>query len=233
MKRKIFLIGVLTIIFIPTSLAQNNSKENTTLKSFANANIRFEQNVTDGDVEVVFDIKGGDEGLYNLSIVSPDGRTVFQFTAPDNTTLGIRQFHLESPEPKDVESIKTAYPEGIYKFIGLDAEGTKYDGEAILNHKLPETVSILKPGTGILNADISNLEISWTAVADVKAYILEIDQDELGIKITAELPSTINNFIVPEGILQANLEYTLSIGAIAKNDNRSFVETTFTTSGEE
>ena len=229
MIRKIFLIGIVTIIFIPTSFAQMYRNENMTTKPYANANLRLEQNVTDGDVEIVFEIKGNDKGLNSLSVVSPDGRTVFHFTAPDNTTLGIRQFHLESPEPKDIESIKTAYPEGVYKFTGLDAEGTKYYGEAILNHTLPETVSILKPSTGILNADISNLEISWTAVADVRAYVLEIDQDELEIKITAELPSTITKFILPEGVLKAGFEYALSIGTIAKNNNRSFIETTFTT----
>lgn len=229
MKRKVFLSGVLTIFFIPTSFAQVHRTETMTTDPFDNANLRFEQNVTDGDVEIVFEIKGNDNGLNSLSVVSPDGRTVFHFTTPDNTNLGIRQFHLESPEPKDIESIKTAYPEGIYKFTGLDAEGTKYYGESILNHKLPETVSILKPGTGILNADISNLEISWTAVADVRAYILEIDQDELEIKITAELPSTVTKFILPEGVLKAGFEYALSMGTIANNNNRSFIETTFTT----
>jgi len=229
MMQKIFLQAIVSIILIDAVPAQMNNEGTVAIKEFDSVNLRLEQNVTDGDAEVVFEIKGNDKGLNSLFVVSPDGRTVFHFTAPDNTTLGIRQFNLESPEPKDVESIKTAYPEGIYKFTGFDAEGTKYHSEYILNHKLPETVSILKPGTGILNVDINDLEISWTAVADVKAYVLEIDQDELEIKITAELPSTVTKFTVPEGVLKAGLEYALSIGTIEKNSNRSFIETKFTT----
>jgi len=233
MLRKIFLYAIVTISLINAVLAQINNEGTVDNKEFDSVNLRFEQNITDSDVEVVFEIKGNDKGLNNLSVVSPDNRTVFHFTAPDNTTLGIRQFHLESPEPKDVESIKSTYPEGVYKFTGLDEEGTKYYGEAILNHKLPETVSILKPGTEVLNVDKSNLEISWTAVEDIGSYVLEIDQDELEIKFTAELPSTVTKFILPEGMLKTGFEYALSIGTIAKNNNRSFIETTFiTTVGE-
>jgi len=81
--------------------------------------------------------------------------------------------------------------------------------------------------------DKSNLEISWTAVEDIGSYVLEIDQDELEIKFTAELPSTVTKFILPEGMLKTGFEYALSIGTIAKNNNRSFIETTFiTTVGE-
>ena len=229
MIRNIFLFGVATIIFISTSLAQVQRNEIMKVKPFANANIRFEQNVTDGDVEVVFEIKGDDKGLSSLSVVSPDGRTVFHFKSPDNSTLGIRQFHLESPEPKDVESVKKAYPEGLYKFTGLDEEGTKYYGECTLNHKLPETVSNLKPDSEFPDPGINNLEITWGPVPNIHSYVLEIDQDELEIKITAELPSTITKFILPEGVLKAGFEYALSIGTIAKNNNRSFLEITFTT----
>ena len=233
MRMKIVVLTSINITLIAASLAQIKTKDTAATEPFANANIQFEQNVTDGDVEVVFEINGHDKGLNSLSIVSPDGRTIFHFTAPDNTTLGIRQFHLESPEPKDVESVKKAYPEGVYKFIGLDAEGTKYYGEAILNHKLPGTVSILKPGPEVLDPGTDNLEITWSAVPDINSYVLEIDQVELEIKITVELPSTVTKFILPEGVLKAGFEYALSIGTIAKNNNRSFIETTFTTAVEE
>jgi hypothetical protein len=229
MLRKIFLRAIVTIIWLHTVPAQTNDEQTVVIKEFDNANIRFEQNVTDNDVEIVFEIKSNDKGLNSLSVVSPDGRTVFHFTAPDDTTLGIRQFHLESPEPRDVEGVKKAYPEGVYKFTGLDAEGTKYYGEDVLDHKLPEAVSILKPGPEVLEQGINNLEITWSHVPEIHSYVLEIDQDELEIKITAELPSTVTKFILPEGVLKPGFKYSLSIGTIAKNNNRSFIETTLTT----
>ena len=43
---------------------------------FAIASVHFEQNATDADVEVVFEVRGGDEGLTQLTVVSPDGRMV-------------------------------------------------------------------------------------------------------------------------------------------------------------
>src|SRR5262245_60106580 len=55
--------------------------------SFAVARVHFEQNASDGDAEVVFEAKGGPEGLSKLMVVSPDGRTVVDFTAPDASTL--------------------------------------------------------------------------------------------------------------------------------------------------
>jgi hypothetical protein len=66
--------------------------------------------VSDGDVEVVFDVVGGKEGLARLTVVAPDGRTVVDFTAPDASTLGIRSFQFESPEPPDIGGFKAAYP---------------------------------------------------------------------------------------------------------------------------
>ncbi len=92
-------------------------------KSFDEAEVRFEQNVTDGDVEVVFEITSDDEGLARLTVVSPDGRTVVDFMAPDSSTLGIRSFKFESPEPKDAEGLKMAYPEGTYTFSGSTVSG--------------------------------------------------------------------------------------------------------------
>ena len=57
---------------------------------FTVASVHFEQNATDGDVEVVFDVKGGAEGLAGLWLIAPNGRIVADFTASDTMTLGIQ-----------------------------------------------------------------------------------------------------------------------------------------------
>jgi len=230
---KIFFHLIAVGTLISTITAQVKVNENIKKTYTMNANIRLEQNVTDEDIEVVFEIKGKDRGFNNLSVLSPDGRKVFNFTAPDSSTLGIRQFHLESPEPKDIQSIKAAYPEGLYKFTATDAEGRRYSGECMLNHSLPETSSIISPRSDVPTARLTDLEISWHPVQDINAYVLEIEQEELDLKITVQLPSSVNKYFVTKDILKPGLEYSLSIGTVSENYNCSFTETKFMIAGED
>ena len=200
---------------------------------YMDVNVRFEQNATDQDVEVVFKVTGGDTGLAKLTVVGPDGRTVIDFTAPDASTLGIRTFVLESPEPGDVESLKAAYPEGIYTFTGATAAGGKLRSKAVLNHELPATVSFLRPKPESENVGTRDLEITWTPVENLAFYIIEIEQEEQNAIITAKLPAPASTFSVPNGFLLPDTEYKLGIGTVTEEGNLSFVETEFTTAEEE
>jgi hypothetical protein len=197
---------------------------------FEVAEIRFEQNATDGDVEVVFEIKAGDKGLTELKIVSPDGRVVVNINSPDVSTIGIRQFRFESPEPKDVKSLMSAYPEGEYVFSGMSTDGKQYKSTAKLNHTLPSTVSFLSPEPEAEDVAIENLIIRWSPVENAASYIIEIDQDELHFNITAKFGGNKTSFPLPDGILESGKEYTIGIGAVSENGNMSVVETSFTTS---
>ena len=115
---------------------------------FSLASVYLEQNVTDGDVEVVFQAAGESDGLASLQVVSPDGRTVIDFTAPDPSTLGMRSFRIESPEPEDVDALKAAYPEGIYEFAGRTSSGVTLVGKSTLSHTLPPAVGLQLAGPG-------------------------------------------------------------------------------------
>lgn len=214
-------------------LATGAGEVSAALASFSVAKVHFEQNATDGDVEVVFEVKGGDEGLAKLTVVSPDGRTVIDFTAPEVSTLGIRQFRFESPEPGDVESLKTAYPEGMYTFTGATVSGAKLHSESTLNHHLPAPASFLQPAAEAKEVNIKDLQITWTPVKNLTAWIIYIEQDELDISISVKLPVSATAFAVPNGFLFPGTEYTLGIGTMMNNGNASFVETTFTTAGKE
>lgn len=202
-------------------------------ESFTKAHVQFEQNATDGDVEVVFEVKGGAEGLAKLTVVSPDRRTVVEFTAPDGSTLGMRQFRFESPEPKDVKGLKAAYPEGVYTFAGETASGIKLQGKSTLSHTLPATASFVEPAAEAQGVAVNNLEIRWTPVKNVAAYIVYIEQDELGVNISAKLPGSASSFDVPDGFLLSGTEYMLGIGTEMEDGNVSYVETSFTTTGKE
>ncbi len=234
MKRGFQIFAGVTLLMGSYGLARvSTSSESHPPESFAVARVLFEQNATDEDVEVVFEAKGGAEGLAKLTVISPDGRTVVDFTAPDASTLGIRQFRFESPEPKDVKGLKAAYPEGVYTFSGATASGVKYQGKSALNHTLPTTASFLQPKAEAEGVALKNLEITWTPVKNVAAYMIYIEQDELEVELTARLPGTVAKFAVPEGFLLPETQYTLGIGTVTEEGNVSFVETWFTTVGKE
>ena len=69
MKTQVLFITFVTIYWASFGLAQITDKVTQPIEPFETANIRLEQNATDGDVEVVFEIKGGDDGLYELTVV--------------------------------------------------------------------------------------------------------------------------------------------------------------------
>ena len=197
---------------------------------FPSASVHFEQNATDGDIEVVFKIKAEDEGLSELLVISPDGRTVVDFKAPEPSTLGIREFHFESPEPPDVDSLKAAYPEGVYAFFGTTSSGDKLAGRSSLSHQLPGTAEFIKPASENQGVSVAEPKLSWSQVEGVAYYILEIEQDELNMNLTALLPASTTSFTLPDGLLLPGEEYELAVGTVSSEGNISFVETGFTTS---
>ncbi len=199
--------------------------------AFALATVHMEQNATDGDVEVVFEVDGGDEGLAKLSVTAPDGRTVIEFTAAAAPAMGIRQFRLESPEPPDPERVKSAYPAGVYTFAGATSAGGKVQGKATLTHKLPGTAKVLRPQREGNEVSPKNLEIAWTAVQGLAGHLVTVEQEQTGESITAKLPGSTQRFVVPDGFLRPGTEYKLGLGTVARGGNASFVEATFTTEG--
>ncbi|MGH7525979.1 MAG: hypothetical protein ACREMX_04680, partial [Gemmatimonadales bacterium] len=188
------LAGATLLLGLPGPEPVADGKESGPSLPFAVAGVRFEQNVTDGDVEVVFEIKGGKEGLAELAVVSPDGRTVINFMAPDTSTLGIRQFQFESPEPGDVEGLKAAYPEGLYTFAGATAAGAKLNSKARLSHRLPPMASLVRPRPGSRSVSARDLEITWTPVRNLAAHLVKIEQPDLDVEITARLPGSVASF---------------------------------------
>jgi hypothetical protein len=193
---------------------------------FENAQMVFEQNATDGDVEVVFRIQGGDEGLKSLKIQGPDGSSVFEAECPAPGTMGLRQFNLESPEPRDTAKLRAAFPEGRYTFSATSASGMLYEGTAELRHALPDVAHIEFPQE---DAEVSPdaLQIRWKAVPGVQGYVLELEQEETGLSLTAHLPADATSFSAPAGFLKPGEETTLGLGTVAASGNASFVEISF------
>lgn len=184
--------------------------------AFPTASIHFEQNATDGDHEVVFQIKGAKDGLAELTIVAPNGRRVAVFSAPERATLGMRQFRFESPEPQDSAALKSAYPEGDYVFSGKTFSGASLAGKSTLSHRLPPTTEIV--------ADAAR--VRWRAVAGVSGYVVEVKTQ--ASSIAARLPATATSLALPAGFLSRGTAFKVSLGTVGPEGNISFVESSFT-----
>ena len=200
---------------------------------FAVASVHFEQNATDGDVEVVLEAMGGDDGLTSLTVTAPDGRTVVSATSPDSSTLGMRQFRFESPEPTDTRRLEAAYPEGAYTLAATTATGRRYSGKATLSHRLPPATAVLTPARKAKDVTVHGLRVTWTRVPDVAGYVLSLEQGQLNFSLSVTLPATTTAFAVPDGVLQPGREYTLALGTVLAGGNASYVETSFATAGRE
>ena len=229
MTNKMQTFAWLSLFLFPFGSVWTANNENHTAKQFTEATIRFEQNVTDQDVEVVIEAKGGVEGLVKLSVVAPNGNNIVNVAVPDTNSLGLRHFNFESPEPKDIKGLKAAYPEGEYTFSGITSSGGKLNAKATLNHVLAEPASVLRPKADAEQVSVKDLEIAWSPVKNAAAYIVSIEQVDSDINFTAKLPGSATRLLVPNGFLVSGREYNLGIGTVTAKGNITYAETSFTT----
>jgi hypothetical protein len=198
---------------------------------FESVSVYLEQTIEDEDSELTFEAVTGTAGLATLKVVAPDGRTVVDYKAADSK-LGIRHVTLESPEPKNDGSMKADFPAGVYKFTGTDTTGAALQGDATLSHKFPDTAHLVRPRPEEKNVPITGMQVKWNAVKDAAAIILVIEHEKTGREVKANLPGSATSFTVSDGFLAPGVEYKLAIGAVAKDGNRTFTESAFTTAGK-
>jgi len=223
MTHAILTAAVLLWLVFP-GLAQADEK-------FEHVAIRFEQNATDQDAEIVFEATSGAVGLATLKVVAPDGRTLIDFKAPDSK-LGLRHFSFESPEPKNDGRVQADFPPGEYTFTGSTVSGIKLRSKAVLSHRLPSAVSFVRPRPGQKDVPVKGLQINWSPVKNPAAYVIVIEQEETDRKIEAKLSGTATSFAVPDGFIAPDTEYKLAIGSVMQDGNTSFVESAFTTAAK-
>jgi hypothetical protein len=212
MIRPAAILMGLSLALVAKSGALAAEEKASSPESFSVASVHFEQNATDGDVEAVIEAIGGDDGLAKLAIVAPNGQTVVDVKSPVGATIGLRQFHFESPEPKNMDSLKKAFPEGVYAISGATADGKTLSDKSTLTHKLPTPTKIIRPQAAA-------------------SYTIEIEGDG-GADLTAKLPKSVTKFAVPDGFLQSGAECQVGIGVVSTDGNVSVVEVEFTTAGK-
>src|SRR5213593_2645152 len=172
-------LAVSVVVVIVSGLPGPADAQASAATAFPTATVHLERNATDNDFEVVFEVKGADDGLAELTVVSPDRRTVVAFKAPDASTLGIRSFRFESPEPTDMKALKAAYPEGVYEFSGRTTKGAKFAGKSTLSHRVVAKPTLVKPATPTATLSVKDLRLAWSPVEGATSYSIGIKQDEL------------------------------------------------------
>lgn len=217
------ILPAAVLLLVSHGLAQADER-------FETVTVYLEQNVQDEDVEIRFEAVGGSTGLAALRVVAPDGRTVIDFRAADSR-LGIRHLSLESPEPKNDGKVQADFPAGAYQFIGSTVSGGTLQGQAVLSHRLPDATSLVRPRADEKNVPVTGLKVQWHPVKDLTGIVVVIEHEQTGRELRANLSGAATSFPVPDGFLLPATLYKVAVGAVSKEGNRSFVETSFTTAG--
>jgi hypothetical protein len=222
-------IALFTLMLMSSGSAYAKHPKPPKPSEFENAEIRVEQNATDGDTEVVIFAKGGDDGFRHFRVTSPDRRIVVATYSLDRTVRGQRELLFESPEPPG-EAILAAYPEGRYRFSGVTHAGEQFAGTAFLSHELPPATVILSPADGA-SIPAGPLLIQWSAVPGTAQILLELENESADPEqtLTFNLPADATSFEVPAALMNPAANYQLSIGTVAENGNAVFVEVGFET----
>ena len=214
-------VALSTVVWPMTVSAAENGR-------FDRLSVYLERNVQDHDAEIRFEVSGAKEGLTALKVLAPGERTVIDIRTPDSK-LGIRQLTTESPEPDDDRVVRADFAAGTYRFEGRTTKGTTLRDEARLSHVFPEPAAFEYPRSGQKDVPHTALTLRWSMPANIESCVLVIEQDGSRYEIRALLPGSAKSFTVPEGFLRAGQIYTLAIGTVAKDGNRSFIEGRFTT----
>lgn len=198
---------------------------------FEQVSVYLERNVQDRDAEIKFEVTGASDGLTALRVSAPGERTVVDVKTPDSK-LGIRKLTIESPEPADVRIVKADFPAGAYRFEGSTSKGVRLRGEARLSHAFPEPAGLEYPRSGQKDVLATDLTLRWSVPKGIESCVIVIEQNGSPYEIRALVPASTKTFAVPKGFLRAGQAYTLAIGTVAKDGNRSFIETEFSTARE-
>jgi len=78
--------------------------------------------------------------------------------------------------------------------------------------------------------DPTDVRIEWTPVPGAEAYVVEIENDDIEVSITAEVPGDASGFTVPPDFLEPGTEYDVGVGSVNSVGNLAVAESSFVTS---
>lgn len=196
---------------------------------FLEMSIILEVNETDGDAEIVVRAKA-DEGLKSFWLRRPDGKKVIDVASDDKSKtdgpIGLAQVRFETAEPS-LARIAAAYPEGIYEFRGRTIDNALVYGEVVLSHALLPAPAYT-PADGDV-VDANDAVVEWTPVTGAAFYVVELENDDLAVNLTAIVTGDTASLRIPAGFLLPDTEYDLGVASMTDTGNVAFAESSFLT----
>jgi hypothetical protein len=243
--------GVVLLAAAQPGWAQDNGEDEV---PFAEANLFFELNDTDGDLGIHALIDG--EAYQRLEIEGPDERRILDVRAFGSLAQqGLTELFFESAEPSFDELAPAEFFErflaGTYEIEAHTLEGPDLESEVELTHVLPappENVEVAGQtaaedcdATPLPSVPSGDVEISWDAVTESHPEIGEFDPliEIVGYQVVAEreeptllifsvdLPPDITTATVPASFIALGDEFKFEIVAREASGNQTVVESCF------
>lgn len=212
-------------VFVTADAAASPRRAEPRPLPFASIDIHLETNVADQDAEAFLTVDSG-LAMRSVTIRAPNGEIVLRLLGKG--PLGQTKFKSETPEPS-LADVQASYPEGRYRVIGETLAGDRVVGSVNVSHVMPAPPTITYPAADSTGVPVSGVAIAWTGVATAVKYVVELEQEDLGLILKADVQAGVSNFNVPEGYLLPGLSYVLGVSAIAANRNVTVDEVRFIT----
>lgn len=242
--------GLLTLLAIPLALgslaAALSARQGQPTEPFAQAELFFELNDTDGDLGIHAAIDGGTwtsldvEGPTNLLRIVSKGSL---------RTQGLTQLAFESAEPDfeelDPKDFFPRFPEGVYDIEASAQEGGTFKSKVLLSHVMaapPEATVDGLPTAENCDAldlpvvvgpvlidwepvDTSHPDIGKAGSVTISRYQFFVEQG--AIKLSVDLPPTMTEFEIPTSITDLGGVFKFEIIARTSTGNNTAVENCF------
>lgn len=195
---------------------------------FADAEVFFEFNTTDNDLGLQISLDA--EGWKKVKVSGPSKAKIFEIKAQGELAeLGITELRFESAEPSPAE-VLAKFPPGEYKFKGDTVEGGKLESIRTLSHDFVPAFSF-SPSDGE-EVDPDDAIVEWDAPgAELVEIIIESDDSDAVFDVIVEGDE--GDLDIPSQFLEPNTEYKIELLAISENGNKTIVESTFVTGGDD
>lgn len=171
------------------------------------------------------------QGLARLRLVDREERTVLQLDCSQAMALGVSDLSLET-EGVTLGAILREYRLGRYHVEGTTIDGRRVEGTLELSDRFPGLFRVLSPLPGEAPA-AGDVTIAWTPARGAARYVLEVEQDELGIVFETRLAPGQTSFIVPAQLLVPGEIYEYSLLVQGDTDNELEIEGSFRTAVRE
>ncbi len=225
-KSRLFAIAVVLIALgtAPAGWAEKKKRAPKETIPFEEAEVFFELNDTDGDLGLHAKVDGGPWKW--VRIENPRGKKIFGAQARRGLRQqGLTEFFFESAEPTfdelDPEDFFARFPAGEYKVKGRGLEGEHFRSETELSQVIPSPAgNVTVSGEAAPNGCDGELPevgspviISWDPVTEshpdlgeegdveVVQYQVVVEEEEIGISLSVELPPDVTSFEVPEAFI--------------------------------